>query len=270
MTRITPRSGLLAIPWRELWSYRELAWLLAVRDLKVRYKQAYFGVAWAVLQPVLSVALFTFIFQRVAGLSSDGVPYPVFALVGLAIWTFFSTAVNDASRILVDSPHLVTKVYFPRLLAPVAAQIPPLVELAVMAVVLAVAMVVYGVVPGVTALTAPLWLLPVLCASLGTGMILSALNVQYRDVGRVLQFLLQLWFFATPVVFSSGLFHGTARTVLALNPLTEPITGLRWALTGSPAPAVAHVALCLAVSVGLLVGGTVYFRVTERRFADVI
>ena len=193
---------------RELWAYRELALALAARDLRVRYKQTFFGVAWVVLQPLLAVFIFNVVFGRLARLPTDGVPYPVFVYCGLVVWFYFSSTVTSAAQSLVDQREIVTKVYFPRLIAPIAAVVPGLVDLAISLVVLAVFLAVYGVTPGPEVVLLPLFLLGAVFLALGSALWLSSLNVKYRDVRHVLGFLLQIWLFASPVVYSISLVEG--------------------------------------------------------------
>jgi ABC-type polysaccharide/polyol phosphate export permease len=254
---------------REVWDRRELALVLAGREVTARYRQAAFGIAWAVIQPVAAAILFTAVFGRLADVPSDGLPYAIFVFAGLVAWTYFSSSVGEASEILVDNNDLVTKVYFPRLLVPLSAVLPPLIDAAVSLVILAVLMVAYGVAPGPALATAPLWIGLLVLAAFAAGVWLSALNVRFRDVRHALAYLLQLWFFVTPVVFPSSLAEGGWRYLLAANPLTGIVDGLRWSLVGGPAPG-PELAISMAALLVLLVGGLAFFRRAERFFADVI
>jgi homopolymeric O-antigen transport system permease protein len=261
------RTGLR--PLLEVLRHRDLIRFLALRDLKVRYKQAAFGVAWVVLQPLLGVAVFTVVFNRLAGVAAPGVPYVVFAYVGLAGWAYLSASVNDCAESLVRYSGLVTKVYFPRAIAPLAAVLPGLADLAVSSVALAVLMAVTRTAPGLSLLALPLAVLFLVIAALAVGIWLSALNVQFRDVRLVLAFFLQLWLFISPVVYPPDLVPGRWQVVYALNPSVGPLGLLRWSILGMHLN-VASTAESLLVAVALLVGGLRYFQAAERRFADVI
>jgi lipopolysaccharide transport system permease protein len=254
---------------REIWDYRELALFLALRDLKLRYRQTAFGVAWAVLQPLVGLAIFALVFSHVAGLKTGDLPYVVFAYAGLVIWSFVSTSVDGAARSLIEDRSLVERVYFPRLLAPFAATLPGLLDFAVSLVILAVFMAIYTVGVPVAALLVPVWIFAALLVALGVGFWLSALNVQYRDVRYTLTFGLQIWFFATPVVYPSSLVGDGWRWVYAANPLVGVVDGFRWSVLGAPGPPTADV-VSLAVGAVILVTGTIYFHAVQRRFADVI
>jgi lipopolysaccharide transport system permease protein len=251
----------------ELLAYRELALLLALRDLKLRYKQTFFGVAWAIIQPLAAMAIFAVVFGHLANVPSDGLPYPVFAFAGLAVWTYLSAAVAGAAESLAQHEALVTKVYFPRLLAPAAAVLPGLVDLGVSIVVLAVLMVAYGVAPTAALLLLPVWVIAAVAVALAVGVLLSALNVQYRDVRYALPFLLQLWLFASPVAYPSSLFHGFALYLYSLNPAVAVIDGFRWSLAGGPAPG-AFALVSLASWAIIATVALVYFTGVEKRFAD--
>ncbi len=261
-TRWSPRLDL-----RELWSYRELALFLAVRDLKLRYKQTAFGVAWAIIQPLGAAVIFTIVFGRLAGLPSDGLPYAVFVFAGMIAWSYVSGSMTAAADSLVEHRALVTTVYFPRLLAPLAAVLPGLVDLAISLAILAVFMAVYGVAPGAALLLMPVWLVALVAASFAAGLWLSALNVLYRDVRYALGFLIQLWLFASPIVFPSSLVDGDWRYVYSANPLVGVLDGFRWSLIGAPPPGREDV-VSLAVGLLLLVTGAIYFRKVERRLGD--
>jgi lipopolysaccharide transport system permease protein len=251
----------------ELWAYRDVALILAHRDLKVRYKQTFFGITWALIQPLLAMALFTLILRRGAGIPSDGVPYAPFALAGLAIWFPFNTALAAAADSLVRDPELVTKVYFPRLLAPLGAVLAPIADLVVALIIAFIVTAISGV-----ALTPAVALLP-LCAiativvAIAFGLWLSALNVLYRDVRYALGFVIQLLFFASPVVYPGSLIDGRWSDVLALNPLVGLIDVTRFALLGTPADVTA-IAISAGATLVMLATGLVFFRRVERQFAD--
>jgi lipopolysaccharide transport system permease protein len=264
-----PSRGFRGPGLRELWQYRELSGFLALRDLKVRYKQAVFGAAWAVLQPLAGVVVFTVVFQRLAKVPSDGIPYPLFAFTGLAVWTYHASSVTRAAQSLVGNAPLVTKVYFPRLLVPLAAVLPGLLDLALSLLTLGVMLVIYQMTPGWAVLTLPLWVLALMATTLGVGLWLSALNVQYRDVNHAITLLVQLWLFVSPVAYPSSMVEGGWRWLYALNPMTGVIDGFRWALVRGPEPG-PTLLLSMAVTAAVLVSGMLYFQRTERRFADVI
>jgi lipopolysaccharide transport system permease protein len=253
----------------ELWAYRELGTSFALRNLKVRYKQTFFGVAWALLQPLLAVLIFSIIFGRLAGLPADDIPYPVFVYAGMTIWLYFSGSVTSAAQSLVDNRDLVSKVYFPRIIAPAAAVMPGVVDLAISLVVLGVFLAIFDVAPSAPVVLVPVWVLATTVLSFAVGLWLSALNVKYRDVKHVLGFLLQVWLFASPVVYSSSLVEGTWRYLYALNPLVAILDGFRWSVAGGPAPG-APALVSLLVAVVVLMTGLVYFRRVERGFADLI
>jgi lipopolysaccharide transport system permease protein len=226
-------------------------------------------VAWAVLQPLAGMLVFSVVFGRLVGVPSDGIPYPVFVFAGLAIWTYFATGIEQAAQSLVEAADLVTKVYFPRLLAPLAATIPGLLDLGICLLFLSALMVGYGVLPGAAIVLLPVWVLAAVIVTAGVGFWLSALNVQYRDVRHALTFVIQIWFFATPVVYSSSVFDGAWSYVFALNPMTGVVEGFRWSLVSGPAPGAEGV-VSLVVAVLLVIGGALYFQRYERRFADVV
>jgi lipopolysaccharide transport system permease protein len=257
------------IDLRELWSRRELALLLAIRDFKLRYSQASLGVAWVLIQPVAAAAIFAVVLGRAIEVPSDGVPYFVFVYAGLVIWTYVSTAVTSAAESLIEDPSLVTKVYFPRVLAPAAAVLPGLVDVAIMLALLAVLIAASGVDPTIALVTLPLWIVAAAGLALACGLWLAALNVRYRDVRYALAFLMQLWFFATPIVFASSVFTGSSRFVYFLNPLAGIVDGFRWSVLGTGAPGWENLG-SLGVGGVLLLGGIAYFDRAERHLADLV
>jgi ABC-type polysaccharide/polyol phosphate export permease len=266
-TEIRPGSQRLSL--HELWSYRELVGFLAWRELQIRYKQAVFGIAWAVVQPLAAAAVFTVIFGRLAGLPSGELPYPLFAFVGVMVWTYFSGAVNRATEILVSNAALVSKVYFPRLVAPAAAVLPGLVDFAVSAVVLAGLLLWYRAEPTWALLAAPLLLVALVVTALGVGLWLGALNVMYRDVGPATSLALQLWLFLTPVAYASASVPAQWRALLWLNPVAGLVEMFRWSLAGAAWPGNGAL-LSLGVSAVVLAGGVAFFQRRQRAFADVI
>ena len=262
-------GGWAGLDLRSVWAYREQLYFLTWRDLKVRYKQTALGAAWAVLQPTLMMLVFTLFFGRLAGMPSDGVPYPLFAYAGLLPWTFFSNAVSGSGNSLVGSSHLITKVYFPRMIIPAAAVGAGLADLLLGFVVLVPLMLYYGVAPGAhLVMLVPLVLLAALLA-LGVGMWMSALNVKYRDVRFALPFLIQLWMFASPVIYPLSQVPQGWRWVMALNPLTGVIQGFRSALLGQPFDWGA-LAASAAVTLAALVYAAYSFRRMEKSFADIV
>jgi lipopolysaccharide transport system permease protein len=268
---IKPSRGLAFVDLRELWHYRDLFWMLTLRDLKVRYRQTLLGLAWAMVPPLALMAVFTFWFGRVAKLYSEGKPYALLVLAGFVIWLYFMNAVTFSANSLVSNSALITKVYFPRLFAPLAPVLSALIDLVLALVVLIAVMAVYGMYP------APhrAWIaLPVIVlaatTALAVGMWLSALNAQYRDVRYGVPFLLQLWMFATPVFYSAALLKDTFRFVYQLNPMVAVVEWFRWSMIGGVRPGFDEALLAGASALVLLVTGILYFRRMERTFADVI
>jgi lipopolysaccharide transport system permease protein len=257
------------LDFAELWRSRELALILALRNIKIRYKQTVLGVAWAVLQPLAGVAVFTVVMGRLADVPSDGLPYPVFAFGGLAVWLYFVNGASAAAESLAAHRDLVTKVYFPRLLAPLAAVLPGLIDLGISIIAVGVFMSVFDVAPGWPIVLLPLWIGAAVGTTFAVGVWLSALNARYRDVRNALSFLLQVWLFATPVIYPASLVPEDRQFLLYVNPMAGVVTGFRWSLTGTPAPGTPAL-VSLFVGVVILVGGLVYFGRVERRLADFI
>jgi lipopolysaccharide transport system permease protein len=266
---IEPRRGWRSLGLTELWEYRELLLFLVWRDLKVRYKQTFFGASWAILQPVLLTVIFSISVGRLPGVSPPGVPYPLFVLAGLVPWTLFAQSLAGASHSLVAEEAIITKVYFPRLLLPFAAVASFLLDFLLALAVLGVVMLISGVTPGISALAiVPLTLL-ILIAAMGVGTFLAAVNVRYRDVRYAIPFLIQVWLFASPVIYSSDVIPEQWQTLYALNPMTGAIEGFRWALLGGDRPS-ALIFVSAAVSLAILIVALLYFRRTERTFVDII
>lgn len=270
VTRRQARSGWVPINWRELWQYRELLFFYAQRDVKVRYKQTLLGVAWAVLQPVLTLTVFSLFFGRLVGGSPSGVPYPVLTMCALLPWQLFSYALTQSSNSLVQDAEVLRKVYFPRLVLPIASVIAGLLDFAIAFVVLGLVMAFYAIAPGPRVVAVPALVLLVVCAALSVGFWLSALNVRYRDVRYALPFLAQLWMFATPIAYPVSIVPEQWRPLYGLNPMVGVIEGFRWALLGEPAPSLALIGVSTAATAALLVGGLFYFRRLESRFADMV
>ena len=271
LTVFEHRSGWRVVDLAELWRYRELLFFLTWRDVKVRYKQTFFGAAWAVLQPLATMVVFSLFFGRLAAAPSAGVPYPLFVFAGLLPWTFFANAISAAGQSVVGSQNLVTKIYFPRLLIPMGAVGAGVVDLAVAFGMLVVMMLLYGVVPGLGILLVPLIALGLVIAALGVGALLSALTVAYRDFRYVIPFMVQLWMFATPSIYmqADAAVGPRWRALLPLNPAYGLITNFRLAMLGGALDTYA-LAVSGASSLALLLIGCLYFRRVERTFADII
>ena len=267
---IRPTSGWAALNLRDLWVYRELVYFMTWRDLKVRYKQTALGAAWAILQPFLTMVVFSIFFGSLAGVPSDGVPYPIFSYTALIPWTLFSKALQDASRSLVNSSHMITKVYFPRMILPLASVLAGIVDFLIAFVVLLGMMAFYHVTPTANIWTIPLFLILALVTAAGVSLWLSALNVLYRDINYVLPFLTQFWMYITPIAYPSSMVPEKWRLLYAVNPMTGVVEGFRWALLGSgQAPGMMTLVSTL-VAIVLLVSGMFYFKRMERLFADMV
>jgi lipopolysaccharide transport system permease protein len=267
-TVIVPSKGWISLDLGSVWAYRELLYFLTWREVKVRYKQTAIGAAWALIQPLLTMLVFSLFFGRLAKMPSDGIPYPVFALAGLVPWTFFANGLAQSSNSLVGNVNLITKVYFPRLAIPISAILSGLVDFAVAFSLLAAAMVFYGV--GITwkVLLLPVLVLLAVTTALGVGLWLSALSVEYRDVRYVVPFLAQFWMFATPIAYPSSLLSEPWRTVYGLNPMVGVVEGFRWALLRSGrAPGLMFLVSAVASAI-ILLSGAFYFRRMEKTFAD--
>lgn len=255
---------------KEFWQYRELLYFLTWRDIKVRYKQTALGILWAILQPLLTMVVFSFFFGELAKLSSDGLPYPIFSMAGLVPWTLFENSLAHSSTSLINSANLIQKIYFPRLIIPVASVLGGVVDFLLAFAILLVMVLIYGIVPGWRMLWLPLLVLLALTISLGVGLWLAALSVQFRDVRFLVGFLIRIWFFASPVTYSSKMLEEPLHTLYGINPMVGVVDGFRWALLGSGEAPGATIALSVAVSLIILVGGLFYFRRMEKTFADVI
>lgn len=273
---IEPSSGFTWSRLAELWSYRDLLYFLIWRDVKVRYKQTLLGAAWAILQPLLTAVVFTLFFGQLAGMSSDGLPYPVFSYAGLLVWTFFSQGLSHSAVSLVNSANLVSKVYFPRSLIPMSSVFGGLLDFAIAFPLLLILMIAYGVPVAATALWFPAFLLLAVVTTVGFSLWLAAITLEYRDVRYVVPFLVQLWLFVTPVIYPSSAVvprieaAGLPSWVFGLNPMAGVIEGFRWSLLGTPSPAVGVILGSAATSLVVLASGALYFSRAERSFADVI
>jgi len=267
---IRPSRGWLKLNLKDLWDYRELLYFLVWRDVKVRYKQTALGALWAILQPVMTMVVFSIFFGRLAKIPSDGVPYPVFAFTALLPWQLFAYALSESSNSLVGSQNLITKVYFPRLVIPIAGILAGLVDFAIAFLVLLALMWYFGIMPTAAIALLPLFVLLAIVTALSVGLWLAALNVKYRDVRYTLPFLTQLWMFATPVAYPSSLVPERWRALLGLNPMAGVVEGFRWALLGKAHQPGPLLIVSIVAVIVLLIGGLIYFRKTEATFAVVI
>jgi lipopolysaccharide transport system permease protein len=263
-------SHRLRLNLKDIWEYRELLYFLVWRNIKIRYKQTALGAAWAIIQPVLTMLVFTMLFGRLAKVPSDGIPYPVFALTALLPWQLFAFALTESSNSLVANQNLITKVYFPRLIVPLSSTLSGLVDFAISFFALLVMMIYYHVTPGKAVVWLPAFLLLALASALAVGLWLSALNVKYRDVRYTIPFMTQFWMLATPVAYSSSLIPEPWRRWYGLNPMAGVVEGFRWALLGKSGGVGPLLWVSLAAVLLLLTGGLFYFRRTESTFADIV
>lgn len=267
---IQSQIGLFQLDLHSVWQYRELLFFLVWRDVLTRYKQTAIGAAWVVVQPLINMILFTLIFSRLAKIPSDGIPYPVFAFTALLPWSYFSQALAKTSGSVVSSANMVSKIYFPRLLIPIAASIAPVVDLVFSFVVLLILMACYNIVPTWGLLALPFFLCLAILTALAVGLWASALNVRYRDVGSIIPFLAQIWMYASPVAYPVSMVPEKWRFLYSLNPMVGVIEGFRWALLGKACPDLSVMAASSAMVMVLLLGGIIYFKKMEQSFADVI
>jgi homopolymeric O-antigen transport system permease protein len=270
VTIIEPSRGWLALDLKELWDYRELLYFLVWRDVKVKYKQTIIGAGWAILQPFMTMIVFTLVFHKIADISSEGIPYPIFAYTALLPWNLFAGALNRSTVSLVTQVGLISKVYFPRLIIPLSATISGVVDFAIAFIILVGMMFWYGIVPTAAVLSLPLFITIALVAALSVGLWLSALNVRYHDVGHAIPFLVQIWMFASPVAYPVSAVPEKWRLLYSLNPLAGVIEGFRWAMLGKESPDFVVIAVSAIAMIALLFGGIAYFKRTERTFADLI
>ena len=268
--RIAPSRGWVSLKLGEIWEYRELLYFLIWRDIKVRYKQTLFGASWAIIQPLMTMVVFSVFFGGLGKIPSDGIPYPLFAFAALVPWTFFANGLNQSSNSLVGSANLITKVYFPRLIVPLASVFSSLVDFLVAFVVLLGMMFFFGIVPTLNVLWLPLFLLLAIVSALGVGLWLSALNVEYRDVRYLIGFVTQIWLFATPIAYPSSMLPEPWRTVYGLNPMAGVVEGFRWALLGTNSAPGPIIAVSAGAAIVILLTGAFYFKRMERTFADVV
>lgn len=269
-TVIQPRKRLFELDLNEIWRYKELLYFLVWRDVLIRYKQTVIGISWAVLQPLLTMAIFAIIFGKLANIPSDGKPYPVFAFAALLPWNYFSQALSRSGTSLVGERNLITKIYFPRLLIPLAASISPVVDLFFSFLVMVALMMWYGIIPTLGLLILPLFIALSLLTALAVGLWASALNVKYRDVGHTIPFLIQAWMYASPIAYPVSMIPEKWRLFYSLNPMVGVIEGFRWSMLGSERPDFLIISVSAAVMTVLLIGGLLYFKRMEQDFADII
>jgi lipopolysaccharide transport system permease protein len=268
--QIRPTKGWASLQLRALWEYRELLYFLAWRDIKVRYKQTVLGAAWAIIQPVTTMLIFTIIFGRLAKIPSDNIPYPIFSFCALLPWNYFASAFSRSSGSLVNNAHLISKVYFPRLVIPISSLLSGLLDFAIAFLFLIGMMFYYHIVPTISILWLPVFMLMAIATALGVGLWLGALDVLYRDIGYLVPFLSQIWMYATPVVYPSSLIPEKWRLIYGLNPMAGVVEGFRWALIGRGTKPGPMFLVSAFVTIILLVSGAFYFRRMEKTFADVI
>lgn len=270
LTLIEPSRGDVLLDLKEVWGYRGLLYFLIWRDVKVRYKQTAIGAAWAIIQPVVTMLIFTLMFTRIVLMPTDGLPYPIFVYTALLPWNLFAGAVTRSSESLISQGRLITKVYFPRLIVPLAATAVGIVDFALAFIILIGMMGWYSIAPSWNLLALPLFLLLAVLAASAFGLWFSALNVRYRDVGHALPFVIQVWFFVSPVAYPTSTVPRDWRLLYSLNPMASVVEGFRWALLGGPAPNLSALAFSALLVGVLLFGGLVFFRRMERTFADVV
>ncbi len=270
MILIQPTQGWVSLKLHELWEYRELLYFLVWRDVKVRYKQTVLGAAWAIIQPFMAMVVFSIFFGKLAKMPSDGIPYPLFAYAALVPWSFFANGLSQSSNSLVGSAHLITKVYFPRLVVPISSVISGIVDFVLAFLVLLGMIFYFGVFPTFNVIWLPFLLALAFVTALGVGMWFSALNVEFRDVRYVVPFLTQFWMFATPIVYPSSLLSEPWRTLYGLNPMVGVVEGFRWALLGAETAPGPMIIVSSLAAVIILIGGAFYFRKMEKTFADLV
>lgn len=270
ISHIRPSRGWQHVNLEQLWQYRELLYFLSWRDIKIRYKQTLLGMAWAVIQPFMTMVVFSVFFGKLAKMPSDGIPYPLFTYVALVPWTFFSNALSQSSNSLVQNGNLLKKVYFPRLIMPLSSVLSGIVDFGFAFVLLLAMMMFYGIVPTYRMIWLPSMLLLALMSALAVGLWLSAMNVQFRDVRHAVPFLIQFWLFATPIAYPSSLLSEPWRTLYGINPMVGVVEGFRWALLGTEASPGPTIIVSTVTAVTVLVSGLFYFRRMEKTFADIL
>jgi lipopolysaccharide transport system permease protein len=267
---IAPSKGTIALKLNELWEYHELLFFLTWRDIKVRYKQTILGIFWAILQPFFAMVIFSIVFGRLAQIPSDDIPYPLFAYAALVPWTFFANGLNQCSESLILSSNMIKKVYFPRIILPISAVLTGLVDFMLAFVLLLVMMLAFGTPPTLNILWLPLFLMLGLTTSLGVGIWLTSLNVQFRDIRYATPFMIQVWMFASPIVYPGSLLNEPWRTIYGINPMVGVIEGFRWSLLGTATRPGPMILVSILVAATILVSGMIYFHRMERTFADIV
>lgn len=267
---IKPTRGWTALKLSEIWAYRELLYFLTWRDIKVRYKQTVLGSAWAIIQPFMTMVVLSIFFGTYAKLPSDDLPYPIFSFAALVPWTFFANGLTQSTASVVSSANMVKKIYFPRMIIPISAILSGIIDFLFSFLVLVAMMVFFKIAPTANIIWLPYFLLLALVTSLGTGLWLTAMNVQYRDIRYVVPFIVQIWFIATPIAYSSSMLEEPWKTIYAFNPMVGVVEGFRWALLGTPAESLSSIWISSLVAIALLVSGAFYFRRVEKTFADVV
>jgi lipopolysaccharide transport system permease protein len=270
VTRISSSTSWLALGLGELWDHRELLYFFVWRDVKVRYKQTAIGAAWAIIQPILTMVTFTILFDKFAKMPSDGLPYPIFSYAALLPWNYFAKSLNGSIGSVVAGAHLITKVYFPRLLLPISATVSGLIDFGISFIFLLVMMAWYGIMPTWGVLLLPCFILLTMLTALSVGLWLAVINVRFRDVGQATSFLIQIWLFASPVAYPVSVVPEKWRALYSLNPMAGVIEGFRWALLGKQMPDIVSIITSVAVVLVLLVGGIIFFKRMENTFADIV
>lgn len=267
ITFIRPTKGWIPINLRELWEFRDLLYFFVWRDIKVRYKQTLLGFTWSIIQPLLAMAIFTLFFGIFAKMPSDGIPYPIFAYVALLPWTLFSESLTRSTNSMISNANIIQKVYFPRVALPISSILSPLLDFGIAFIILILMMVYYHVIPTINLVWLPAFIILAMLTSLGIGLWMSALNVLYRDFRYVVPFVIQIWMFASPVVYSASIIPEQYRVLYGLNPMTGVIEGFRWALLGTNAPGLIII-ISIVISILILISGTFFFKRMEKMFAD--
>ncbi len=267
---VKPSRGWVALGLKDIWEYRELLYFLTWRDIKVRYKQTALGALWAIIQPFMTMVVFSIFFGKLAKIPSDGIPYPLFTFAALVPWTFFSNGLSQSSNSLVGSANLITKVYFPRLIIPVSSVFSGFIDFSIAFIVFLGMVIYYGAFPTIAVLLLPLFLLLGLTTALGVGLWLSALNVRFRDIRYVIPFLTQFWLFATPIAYPSSLLSEPWRTIYGINPMVGVVEGFRWAILRTDTAPGPMIFVSALASLALLISGVFYFKRVEKFFADII
>lgn len=270
LMRISPPSSHLSFEFGEIWKYRELLFFLVWRNIKVRYKQTVMGIGWAIIQPFFTMVVFSIFFGKIAKMPSDGVPYPIFSYAALVPWTFFANSLSLASNSLISESNLIKKIYFPRLIIPITSVLSGLIDFALSFLLLLAMMIYWNILPTFAIIWLPAFILLSMITSLGVGLWLSALNVQFRDIRYAIPFLIQIWLFSTPIVYPSSMLSDSWRVLYGLNPMVGVVEGFRWALLGTAQTSGLMLLVSTVIASGLLLSGALYFRKMETSFADIV